>query len=138
MYIDDSIPATYDRIAEISNNYIVLVKEQTLRSNNSYDAYYQFFIPSTYVLHVDDYQIYKGTNYVSNYNYINNQYFSYIDDVNTNYSITTQELFDRSSGFWDRGDCFQILGCAAIVIIFVLFCLNAVTSLVEKGGVFNL
>ena len=42
IYKNSEIPSNFNKIAEISDNYIVWVRENRLQSNNSYEAYIQY------------------------------------------------------------------------------------------------
>lgn len=138
MYVDESIPSNFNRIAEVHDNYIVLVTQSVLTSDHNYEAYYQYISPSTCVIHVTDYRIQHGDDVVIDYNYNNNQYYNFLDNGEVTYTLHTMELEDARSDFWSRADVFSIFGTCVIILCFILWLINAVTSLVEKGGVFHL
>lgn len=137
MYIDENIPSNYNRIAEISDNYIILVRENVLNSNNTYNAYIQYFNPSTQVIFINDYRIKYGDTYSIDYSYTSNQWGNFLNTGDLVYSLHTNEINNIQSDFFSRPDCANFLFTATLIIIFLLFCMNAVTSLVEKGGVFK-
>lgn len=137
MYVDENIPSNFNKIAEISDNYIILVKESSLNNNSSYEAYVQFFSPSTQVIHLTNYKISTGDDYSYDYHYTNNQYYSYIDYVDVDFTKHTYTLDQTSTDFWDRPDYWSI-GC----VVFFLMCLvivivNLASSLITKGGLFR-
>lgn len=137
MFIDSTIPSNFNRIAEINDNYIVLVKENTLNSGSSYEAYYQFFSPSTEVLHVTNYKITNGDTYTYNYHYTNNQYYSYIDYMDLEFSKTTSSLENRSSDLFSRHDYWSIGVTVALFLCLTITIVNLATSLVHRGGIFH-
>lgn len=137
MFVNDTIPQNYNRIAEISDNYIVLVKEQKLNSGTNYEAYVQFFSPSTEVLHINNYRITKGDNYVFDFHYINNTYYSYIDNVTTEFSYNTLELNNRTNELFDRHDYWSIGLIVALLLALTILIVNLATSLVHRGGIFH-
>lgn len=137
MFINENIPSDYNRVAEISDNYIVLVRENTLNNGVNYNAYYQFFSPSTDYIFTDHYRITNGDNYSYDYNYVNNQYYSYIDSMDLNFSKNTFELSNISNDLWDRHDYWSIgLTIGLLLALFILI-YNLATSLVTKGGIFK-
>lgn len=140
MFIDENIPSNFKNIAEVSDNYIVLVKENTLVSGRTYEAYYQFFNPSTQILYVNNYKIKTGDSATFDVSYINTQYYSYIDDITPNYSLTTSELVvdrDNEAGFFNRPDINNIfIGIGFFLAIYILIW-NLASSLVHRGGIFH-
>lgn len=46
MYKNNDIPTEYSNLAEISDNYLIWVRESTLQSGRKYSAYVQFLNPS--------------------------------------------------------------------------------------------
>lgn len=137
MFISDDIPSNYNRIAEISDNYIVLVRENKLTSGISYDAYLQFFNHSTSVLHLTNYKITTGDSYTYDYNYITNQYYSYIDYVSLSYSKDTIPLSDRSNSLFDRFDISNISIIVGLLLGLVILITSLASSLVKSGGIFS-
>lgn len=137
MFISDIIPENYNRIAEISDNYIILVRENVLNNNNSYDAYIQFFSPSTEVVHLNNYRITKYNNITYNYIYNNNQFYNYIDYVTTEFSLNTILLEDRNSELFNRHDYWSIGLMVALLLCLVILIVNLATSIVHRGGIFH-
>ena len=137
MYIDNSIPSAYDRIAELTDNYVVLVREQTLYNSHTYDAYVQYFNPSVLVVHLDRYVITKGNQINYSYNYINNGLYTYVESVDENFSLSTSSLSDISNDYWDRYDLPQILFCQFLFVFLFVWVLNQLSKFVKKGGVFS-
>lgn len=136
MFISENIPSNFNRIAELSDNYVVLVKEQQLLSGHTYEAYIQYFSPSTQILHLNNYKIVDGDTYTLDYHYINNQYYSYIDYVSVDYTKNTYEL-DRSTDFWDRGDILFLIPAVIYLLLLIILIVNLATSLVHRGGIFH-
>lgn len=137
MFIDASIPNEFNKVAEISDNYIVLVKVNVLNSGTNYEAYYQFFNPSTEVIHTNNYKITQGDNYQYNYYYTNNDYFSYIDYTKLEFSKNTFELTNTSSDLWERHDYWSIGLTVALLLSLTILITNLATSLVHRGGIFH-
>lgn len=137
MFISSDIPNAYNRIAELHDNYVILVKEQLLSSNNSYDAYVQFFSPSTEVLHLTNYKITDGTNKTYNYHYVNTQYYSYIDYVDVSYTKNTYLLDNVSNNLFDRHDIASIGLLVGLLMALVIIIVNLATSLIHRGGIFH-
>lgn len=137
MFVDISIPNNFNRIAEISDNYIVLVKENKLNSGTSYEAYYQFYSPSTEVVHVTNYKITNGDAYTYNYHYTNNQYYSYIDYMDLEFSKTTLTLDNRTSDLFDRHDYWSIGLTVALLLSLFIIIANLASSLIHRGGIFH-
>lgn len=137
MFISEDIPSNFNRVAEISDNFIVLVKENKLNSGQNYQAYYQFFSPSTEVIFTDHYKITKGDTYTYDYNYVNNQYYSYIDSMDLVYSKDTFELTNISNDLWDRHDYWSIGITIGLLLALFILIYNLATSLVTKGGIFR-
>ena len=57
MFIDASIPESFNKIVKISDNYIILSEENVLNNNQTYEVYIQFINESHNVLYLDDYKI---------------------------------------------------------------------------------
>ena len=74
IYKNSDIPSSYNKIAEIGDNYIVWVRESTLNSGTSYQAYIQYLSPSFSYFFTDNYNIKVGTDYQYNAHYNNNRY----------------------------------------------------------------
>lgn len=138
MYINDSIPLNYNYIAEYDSNYIVLVKNNYLESNKSYEAYIQYFKNSEWVEHIDNYKP-KFCNATSvsnvfNYNMGGNLIIYDSSDIVFNqvcYEVT------RDSMFFDRYDSSDI--CFNILFIVLLFAVsvNCLSSIIIRGGLFR-
>lgn len=137
MYINSDIPSNYKYVAELSDNYIVLVRESVLSSNNSYDAYIQFFQPSTNYIHVNDYVITNGNNYTYDFNYTFNQYYNYIDNVELTFTKDLYQLNDISNDIGSAYDYPFIFICQFLCVIAFVWIVNQLTKIVCKGGVFG-
>lgn len=46
LFRNNDIPAEYNKLAEISDNYLVWVRESKLQAGSTYSAYVQFIYPS--------------------------------------------------------------------------------------------
>lgn len=127
IYKNSEIPSNFNKIAEISDNYIIWVRENRLQSNNSYEAYVQYISPSFSYLYTDDYKIKQGSNYVLDANYVNNGVYSYIDSYDVNYyldTITTSSG-DVTTNDYFRSDYTNIFICGfIIVLLFTLICIR--------------
>lgn len=137
MFVSSDIPSNFNKVAEISDNYIVLVRENKLLSGNDYHAYYQFFSPSTEIIYTENYRITNGDTYSYDYNYNSNQYYSYIDSMDLNYSKNTFELTNVSNNLFDRHDYWSIGLTVALFLCLTILITNLATSLVHKGGIFK-
>lgn len=106
MYKDTTIPSNFNKIADISDNYIVWVKDATLVNGTDYEAYYQFYSPSTWVMHTDNYRITKGDSYTLDANYINNGMYSYIDSYDASFSkkAMSSDSDNIIDSDYERGD----------------------------------
>ena len=136
MYKDSSIPANFNKIAEISDNFVVWVKEAKLNSGTSYAAYYQFFSPSVWVISTDDYKIKNGDSYILDANYTNNGMYSYIDNYDVSYSLTTLEVDDEYFGTseYDRADFLNIFVVQFLIVLIFLWVFKNLSRLFVKGG----
>lgn len=136
IYKNSDIPSTYNRIAEISDNYIVWVHETTLQSNRSYHAYIQYFCPSFYYYYTDDYRIKDGDNYTLNANYINNGVYSYIDNYDVSYTLSTQEIGNEFISTSDsaRYDYITIFTGQLLCVVCTLWLFKQLSRLFFKGG----
>ena len=112
-YRNDDIPQGYNKIAEISDNYLVWVRESTLESGTNYSAYIQFLNPSEFLVFTDNYKITSGTSYEYNAHYTNNGMYSYIDYYDCDFSRTTMSVDsdDFATGIYDRADAPTIFIC---------------------------
>lgn len=134
MFISDEIPATFDRIAELSDNYVVLVKEPKLYTGSSYEAYVQYFSPSVLVVHLDDYKIKTGDS--MSLDYTTNASGDLLS-AEVSYELSTYELESRENGFYDRYDSPYILFHQFFILFLFVWVLNQMSKLVKKGGVFT-
>ena len=139
IYRSDDIPEGYNKIAEISDNYLVWVRESKLNSGTSYSAYYQFISPSVSVLFTDNYKISSGTNYSLDANYVNNGVYQYLDSYDVEFSRDTLAVSSEeiSSNDFDRGDMPSIFICQFICCIFFVWMLNQLSKLIKKDGGFH-
>lgn len=136
IYKDSSIPSNFNKIAEISNNFIVWVKESTLNSGQNYDAYYQYINPSTYVLYTENYKIKNGTTYVYNAHYTTNNMYSYLDYYTTDFSLSTLVPDDDyiSDSLHDRADIVTIFLGQILCCVCILWVFHNLSRLFFKGG----
>lgn len=139
IYRSDDTPQAYNKIAEISDNYIVWVRESTLQSGSTYSAYIQYLSPSICGFLIDDYKITSGTSYTLDANYINNGMYSYIDNYDVEFTMDTYspDSDDFSVNDFDRGDMPLIFICQFICCIFFVWMLNQLSKLFKKDGVFH-
>lgn len=139
IYKSDDIPEGYNNVAEISDNYLVWVRESKLQSGTSYSAYYQFISPSVSVLFTDNYKITAGTNYIFDANYVNNGVYSYIDSYDVSFSrdCISVDSDEVSSNDFDRGDMPSIFICQFICCVFFVWMLNQLSKLIRKDGGFH-
>lgn len=135
-YKSSEIPTNFNRIAEISDNYIVFVKENNLMSNTNYEAYIQFINPSFICLFTENYKIKSGTSYSYNVNYINNGMYSYIDSIDSEFNLNTMQVDSDLFSELDssRGDYINIFLGQILVCICILWVAKQLTRLVYKGG----
>lgn len=139
IYRNSSIPDNYNKIIEIQDNYVVWTKESILNSNTYYDVYVQYFKPNFYVIHLDNYVISKGTNYVLNANYFNSGVYSYIDNYDLTYSCKSSELIsgdDYSSHIKYIADYNELNVSVFCLFILILWVFNNISKLWHKGGCF--
>lgn len=139
IYRSDDIPEGYNNIAEISDNYLVWVRESRLNCGTSYSAYYQFISPSVSVLFTDNYKISSGTSYSLDANYVNNGVYQYLDSYDVVFSRDTLAVSsdEISSNDFDRGDMPSIFICQFICCIFFVWMLNQLSKLIKKDGGFH-
>lgn len=136
MFIDSSIPQNFNKVAEMNSNYVILVKEDILSSNRDYEAYIQFFNPSTTIEHINDYRIHEFDSVNYDYHYLNNQYYTYIDYVDAIYSKHTYEI-THEFNLWQRYDISSIGVIVSLLLALVIIIVNLATSLVHRGGIFH-
>lgn len=123
MYKSDLIPEDFDHIAEVSDNYVVWVKSSNLVNATDYQAYYQFFKPSFYVLPVSNYRIKTGTSY------------SY-ESGDISYSMTTLSPDSDyiTNNNWENADFPDYFVCQFIVVIMFLWVFKQLSRCFFKGG----
>ena len=139
IYRSNDTPQAYNKIAEISDNYIVWVRESTLQSGTNYSAYIQYLSPSICGFLIEDYKITAGTSYTLDANYINNGMYSYIDSYDVEFTMDTYSpnVDDFSVNDFDRGDMPLIFICQFICCILFVWMLNQCSKLFKKDGVFH-
>lgn len=138
IYRNNEIPSNYNKVAEISDNYIVWVKESRLQNDIDYDAYIQFFNPSFSYVHIGDYKIQKGDSFSIIPHYTNNGVYNYIDYYEYDFSLGTYELAsgdDFTYNEYNRSDFIPIFIGQFIVVIIFVWILNKISLLWKKGGV---
>ena len=123
MYRSEVIPESYNKIAEVSDNYVVWVQPSTLFSGSDYNAYYQFLKPSFYVVEVDNYRIKEGTSY-------------YYESGDVSYTMTCMipTSDSISSDKWENADLPDYFVCQFIVVIMFLWVFKQLSRLFFKGG----
>lgn len=123
MYRSDVIPESYNKIAEISDNYVVWVQPSTLSSGTDYNAYYQFLKPSFYVVEVDNYRIKEGTSY-------------YYESGDVSYTMTCMVPTSESisSDNWENADFPDYFVCQFLLCVFFLWVFKQLSRLFFKGG----
>lgn len=136
MYIDSNIDSSFKYIAEIHENYVILVKVSYLDSNNTYDAVIQFFNPSSdyYIIHNYKPKFENAT--AIDYDFYYNSGSPYLYNSLCNFSQNCYQV-DTDSDFFSRPDYMNIIIGVSSIVIFTSIILNCVTSLVIKGGLFN-
>lgn len=134
------IPNNYDKIAEFGDNYIVWVRESTLTSDNTYQAYVQYFKPNFYTLFLENYSINKGINYKMIPNYNNNGMYSYIEDYDITYELKTSQLVsgdDYTSYIEYIADYNEINLSVFCLLVAIIWVFNHISKLWCKGGCFK-
>lgn len=139
IFKNNDIPEGYNKLAEISDNYLVWVRESTLQSGTNYSAYIQYINPSPWLLFIDDYKITNGTNYTLYANYISNGMYNYLDSYDVSFSRSTMVVDDDyiTDTVYDRGDAPLIFVCQFLCIIAFVWIVNQLTKLCYKGGVLH-
>lgn len=137
IYKNENIPSAYNKIAEISDNFVVWVRESTLQSGQTYSAYIQYFSPSFSYFFVDNYKIKEGSSYSYNAHYTNNGMYSYIDYYDSEYSLTTLSVDsdDITSDEFNRADFPNIFICQFILAFIFVWVIHNLTKVCVKGGV---
>lgn len=136
IFKNSEIPNNFNKIAEISDNYIVWVSSSSLSNNIDYDAYIQFINPSFGLIFVENYRINKGTNYNITPNYINNGLYNYIADYDIDYSLTALEVDENFVSFdnTSRADYINIFIGQFFVVFCILWIFKQLSRLFSKGG----
>lgn len=136
IYKNSTIPSNFNKIAEISDNYIVYVKESTLHNGINYEAYIQYINPSTYVLYINDYKIRNGDYYSYDINYLNNGLYNYIDSIDCNYTLSTYTVDSNLISYENsnRGDIVMIFLGQILCCICVLWVFKQLSRLFFRGG----
>lgn len=139
MFHNNDIPEGYNKIAEISDNYVVWTNESKLESGRNYTVYYEYLQPSWLVVPIDNYQIKSGTEYTYVAHYNNSGMYSYLDYYDVDYSLTTMSpdsdiLTDND---FDRADMPLIFICQFILVFCFVWIINQLSKLIHKGGAFS-
>lgn len=136
MFVNNDIPQEYNKIAEISDNYIVWVSSSKLVSGTKYTAYIQYLKPSWLVVSTNDYMIKTGTKYTLDAHYTNNNMYSYLDYYDVDYELTTMAV-DHTSDSDDlhyRADFPEIFICGFIICFVFWWVFHNLSRLFFKGG----
>ena len=134
------IPQEFNKIADISDNYIVWVEQSKLYSDRTYEAYIQYMKPNFYILHIENYTINKGSNYKIIPNYTNNGMYSYIEDYNLTYELETslqtsgEDYTSKIDYLPDYNEINISIFCLMVAIVWVF---NNISKLWSKGGCFK-
>lgn len=136
MYINNDIPEGYNKLAEISDNYLVWVRESKLISGTKYSAYIQYLEPSWLVVSTDDYMIKDGTKYTYDAHYNSNNMYSYLDYYDVNYELTTMTVdhTNDSDDIHYRADFPEIFICGFIIVLIFYWVFKNLSRLFFKGG----
>lgn len=135
LYRDSSIPDEFNKIAEISDNYIVFVKENTLISTQAYNAYIQFINPSFGVLYIENYTISEGNCDII-YNYTNDGLYNYIESADVTYIKTTMQYDDDNFSINDtaRADDITIFFGQFLCCVCIIWVFKQMSRLFFRGG----
>lgn len=136
MYKNNEIPSNFNKIAEISDNFVVWVKDTTLVNNRDYEAYIQYITPSTWLLHTTNYRIKNGTSYTYDANYINNGMYNYLDSYDLKYSLNTITIDDDyiNDSDYNRGDFLPIFIVQFIIVVIFVWVFGHLSRIFFKGG----
>lgn len=137
IYKNNEIPDAYNRIAEVSDNYIVWVRESKLNSGSVYNAYYQYFEPSFSYFYTGNYRITTGDTYTLDANYITNGMYNYLDSYDVSYSRTTIEVDpdEVTSEEFNRADMPIIFICQVVMCIIFLWVFKQLSRIFYRGGI---
>lgn len=135
IYKDLSIPAEFNKIAEISDNYIVFVRESNLVSTQAYNAYIQFINPSFGVLYISNYTISNGNCDII-YNYRNDGFYNYIESADVTYTKSTMQydLDNFTSNDTAKNDYITIFVGQFLVCVCILWVFKQMSRLFFRGG----
>lgn len=136
IYKNNEIPLNFNKIAEYSDNYVVWVRESILNSGSSYNAYIQYFNPSFYYIYTDDYKIKQGTSYSIDYNYVNANWGSYMDNADISYSLNTIEVNEEDITYLEsnRADIINVFLGQFLCCVCVLWIFKQLSRLFFRGG----
>lgn len=134
MFVSDSIPASFNKIAEFNNNFIVLVENDTLSSGVDYEAYVQYFYPSLQVIHLQDYRIKIGDSYSLDHNSSSSGDLLSSD---LTFSLHTSDLLSTEHNLDSRPDYPTILWTQFLLVFLFVWVLNQCSKFFKKGGVFT-
>jgi hypothetical protein len=109
VYVPQSIPNDYKYITNITSNYFDLYN-----TNNTAGKTLTF------------YRIY--------YSFNDDMYFTYSQNYGQYNSLNLQEI-ERSTSIFSRHDNLQLFTISFVVLFFIIFIINIMTSIVKKGGV---
>lgn len=138
IFRSDDIPLNYNKIAELSDNYIVWVREDNLNNDREYNAYIQYFKPCFSYVFIEDYKIKNGTEYNYIPNYVNNGVYSYIDNYDVEYNLNTYEVDDSyfSNNLNYSVDCVPIFFSQILCVVCILWVFKQFSRLFFKGGLY--
>lgn len=136
MFRNNDIPQEYNKLAEISDNYLVWVRESRLVSGTKYNAYIQYLSPSWLVVSTNDYMIKSGTNYRYNAHYSTNSMYNYLDYYDTSYELTTLAVSSDhfTSDIHSRADFPLIFVCGFLICLVFWWVFHNLSRLFFKGG----
>ena len=138
MYICEDIPVAYKYIAEINENHVILVNTNVIDSSHTYNAYIQFFNPSSDFQQISNYKpkFENATNITTYYDYVNNGYYNIYESARYDFNQRCYEV-TRNYDFFSRPDYANIIYGVTSIVLLSAIVVNCVTSLVIKGGLFN-
>lgn len=137
MFRNNDIPEEYNKIAEISDNYVIWVASSNLTSGTTYTAYVQYFSPSWLVIPIDNYKISSGTTYTLEAHYNNSGMYSYLDYYDVDFSRTAFTSSDLSFSDSDesRADFPAIFGCQVFFVVLFIWVFHHISLLFKKDGI---